>query len=931
MKLYLSILFTLFCSFAIAQKGMIKGTVVDEKTNKPVSEALITIKSAKVATSTDGAGKFTISGLSYGNYDAIITADGYEDLEVSLSVNDKVSQAGQFEMLHAADKSLDANGDALQANNTIDASDETSISGGTQNVGSALNASRDPFNSAAQFSWGTYFFKQRGYENEQNVTYLNGIPMNDLEDGGASYSAWGGLNDVFRSRTNVIGLAPNDLTYGGLGNTTTLDASASVQRKQTRVTYSNTNRSYRNRVMITHSTGVMKNGWAFSGSYSKRWANKGVIPGTFYDANSFFAAAEKRKGAHSIGIIAVGNPTQRGKSGPAMQELFDITGNNLYNPNWGYQTTADGKSTVVRNARVLNQFIPLFIATDEITLKNNAKLVASVSYQFGKTSNTTLDWYNSANPHPDYYGYLPSYTSIDNAAAGQMALQNLQANPNLLQIDWDGMYAGNRLGIQNIAGQSGNRSVYALGADVEKQNRLNAAVNYEKSINPHITIYAGANYMNQKLNYYREMTDLLGGDYWWNVNQFAERSFGAGAVSSFNLKDANQRVAVGDKYSYNYKLNLQKMQAWTQGAFTYNKVDFFVAANVSNTRYNRDGVYQVGLYPSNSYGKSTTFNFTNFGLKGGATYKINGRNYLYANAAMGTSAPFYDNVLISPRTRNEAVDSSVITNENMQSAEAGYLLRTPSVKARVTVFDTKIDNAMDIKRYFDPIANSFANASLTNISKRYRGLEIGVEIKASSTTSFTAATSLTRAYFANRPKISAYIDNDTSNILGTEFGDKDSIWSTNLRLPNGPQSAFNLGVLYRSPKFWMASITANYMADNYIDFAPAKHTSSGIDLLKYTQGDAVFNKFTTQQKLDPFFTLDVNFNKSWKATKFIKSAPSRSLFFVNIGVSNVLNNKNIQLYGFEQLRMDKARPTLFDAKYAYALGRQYFINLAYSF
>jgi hypothetical protein len=263
----------------------------------------------------------------------------------------------------------------------------------------------------------------------------------------------------------------------------------------------------------------------------------------------------------------------------------------------------------------------------------------------------------------------------------------LQANPNLLQIDWDGMYAGNRLGIQNIAGQSGNRSVYALGADVEKQNRLNAAVNYEKSINPHITIYAGANYMNQKLNYYREMTDLLGGDYWWNVNQFAERSFGAGAVSSFNLKDANQRVAVGDKYSYNYKLNLQKMQAWTQGAFTYNKVDFFVAANVSNTSYNREGVYQVGLYPNNSYGKSTTFNYTNFGLKGGATYKINGRNYLYANAAMGTSAPFYDNVLISPRTRNEAVDSSVITNENMQSAEAGYLLRTPSVKARVTVFD----------------------------------------------------------------------------------------------------------------------------------------------------------------------------------------------------------------------------------------------------
>jgi Carboxypeptidase regulatory-like domain len=922
MRIYLTLLFSFLLSVTYAQKGMIKGTVIDEKTRKPIAEALVTIKAAKIATSTSTAGKFSISNLKYGEYDVLVTADGYQDFETNVSVDKGVTQLGEWEMLPEAEKSADIAGDINQATTNQDAADESSS---TQNVGSALNASRDPFNSAAQFSWGQYFFKQRGYENEHNVTYLNGIPMNDLEDGNASFNTWGGLNDVFRSRTNVVGLAPSDLMYGGLGNTTSLDASASVQRKQTRITYSSTNRSYRNRVMITHSTGVMKNGWAFSGSYSKRWADKGQIQGTFYDANSFFLSAEKRKGIHSIGLVAVGNPTTRGKNGTAMQELFDITGCNNYNPNWGYQ------NGTIRNARVFKQFVPLFILTDDITFKDNSKLIASASYQFGTTKNSSLDWYNSANPQPDYYGYLPSYAAIDNAGAGDRLAEIIKADPSLMQIQWDNLYAANQLAGQNVAGQSGKRSVYALADDVEKQNRFNIAINYEKSINQHATIYAGGNYMNQTINNYRQMNDLLGGDYWMNVNQFAERTFGAGAASANDLNNSNQIIVVGDKYGYNYKLNFNKAQAWTQGTFTFNKVDFFTAVNVSNTSYNRDGLFKVGLYPTNSFGKSKTFSFTNYGVKLGATYKINGRNYLYANGAIGNAAPMYDNVFISPRTRNEATLAANIKSEKMMSYEAGYLLRTPSVKARVTYFDTYISGAMDIKRFFDPVVNSFANASLTNISKRYNGIEIGADFKISPTISITTATSITAAYYTSRPQISAFVDNDTNSFAGTEYGDKDSIWSIGMRLPNGPQSAFNIGAMYRSPKFWMAGITFNYMGDNYIDFAPSKHIASTVDLLEYTQGSSTYNKFVTQQKLNPFYTIDINFNKSWRATKIVKKAPPRSLFLVNIGISNVLDNKEIQLLGFEQLRLDKTRPSLFDAKYQYAMGRQYFLNLAYSF
>jgi hypothetical protein len=46
--------------------------------------------------------------------------------------------------------------------------------------------------------------------------------------------------------------------------------------------------------MITHNSGLMDNGWAYSISGSRRWAQEGYFEGTDYGANSFFASVEKR-------------------------------------------------------------------------------------------------------------------------------------------------------------------------------------------------------------------------------------------------------------------------------------------------------------------------------------------------------------------------------------------------------------------------------------------------------------------------------------------------------------------------------------------------------------------------------------------------------------------------------------------------------------
>jgi hypothetical protein len=918
-KIITCLLFVLCSQFLYAQSALVKGTIIHEDTKLPYNEVTVTLPLAKITTSTDANGEFSFSSIPFGTYELVMSADGVTEERINISVNAESTILEPYELKTVL---LNANNYTVENSgaNIEDASsqDENSVSSVGQSVASVLNASRDAYLSAATFGWGQYFYKMRGYENDQNVLYLNGVPMNDLEEGGIFFNSFSGLNDVFRGRSIGLGLAPNESTFGGLGLNTTLDASASNQRKGTRLTYTATNRSYRNRMMITHSSGLKKNGWAYSFSFSHRWAQQGQIKGTFYDAYGYFAAIEKRFKKQGISLTIVGAPVKRGKAGPATKEAFELAGTNYYNPYWGYQ---NGE---IRNTRVLNSHMPMAILSHDIKLNSKTILNSAISYQTGEVSTTGIDWYNSADPRPDYYRYLPSYQ--DSMSLTNELSQIIKADPDkYLQVNWDGMYEANRL--NKLAGYK--RSVYIVNENVETSKKLNGAVNMESTLSDHITLYAGLAYQRQNNHDFQRVKDLMGGDYWVNTNQFAEDGIQGQTVStSLNVGETDSLRKEGDIYGYDYNIHFQKASFFAQGVFTYNKFDFFLAGELGNTGFYRTGNYKHGLYQDSSKGDSRKLSFNTYRVKGGFTYKLNGRNYIYVNGSMGTKAPFVDNILVSARTRNQMVSNP--RTEQFQSAEVGYLLRTPFIKARLTFYATDIKNAVDIKRYYDDQGASFTNNVLQNLNKRYTGVEFGAEVKVSPSLSATVAGALSQAYYTDRATSILYSDNDIA-LGNTTNAVEQTVYLKNYYVPAGPQSAFQLGLNYRAKKFWFATISFNYLANNWMDFAPSRRTLEGVDLLTYnsTEWSAVID----QQKLPSVFTVDIFGGKSFKVDKYIKKASSNTFLNLNLGLTNLLNNKNIMLYGFENLRVGSAtaQPDWFVPKYAHALGIQYFINLTLRF
>ena len=159
-------------------------------------------------------------------------------------------------------------------------------------------------------------------------------------------------------RNSVI-LVNSGITYddfGGPGGVTAIFTRASLYRKQASLSYSLSNRSYNHRLMLTYNTGLMKNGWAlsfsFSGRYTRMDSPLSWSEGTWYDGTSYFFSAEKKiNKKHSLGFLVFGSPSERASTSPAVQETFDLLDNNYYNPNWGWQTTTNG-ARVKRNARV---------------------------------------------------------------------------------------------------------------------------------------------------------------------------------------------------------------------------------------------------------------------------------------------------------------------------------------------------------------------------------------------------------------------------------------------------------------------------------------------------------------------------------------------------------------------------------------------------
>ena len=712
--------------------------------------------------------------------------------------------------------------------------------------------------------------------------------------------------------------------FGSIGGANFLDTRAFKQRRQTNISYSLSNRNFVHKFAVTHSTGFNKKGWAFSISGSRRWADEGFTDGTYYNGWSFYTGVDKKiNERHTISLVAFATPTENGRQGSSVEEIRQISGNNFYNPYWGYQ---NGKK---RNSSVARSFQPFGILTHDWKIGTKTSLLTAASYTTGNRSTTGLDWYHAPDPRPDYYRYLPSYYD-DPSQKAQANLAFLE-DVNLRQVNWDHLYNVNYLSnstINNANGIPGNtvsgrRSLYILEERVINTNRFNLNTTYNTSVNKHVDISAGLTYEAQKNNYYKKVNDLLGGSFYVDVNQFAERDFRNDPLASQNdLNRPNRILRAGDKFGYDYNITIQKTSAWAQTVVKFHTLEFFVGAEHSYTRFWREGNVKAGLFPDHSFGKSATQQFFNYSFKSGLTYKISTGNYIFVNASYTTKAPFFENAYLAPRSRDFIQDS--LKSEKISSIEAGYVLIAPTVKLRATGYYTKFKDQLNVLTFYNDATRSFVNYALSNIGKEHMGVELGAEVILDKGLTLNAAASIGRFRYNTRQNATVTSDNTASVIS------KETIYSKNFYVAT-PQEAYTIGLNYRSPKFWYVNLNVNYFDQMWLDFNPIRRTAAAVDGVK--ENSYNWHQILDQTKLKSQFSVDAFAGYSWLLNKRFKSLSKRTFLAFNLGVTNILNNTNIVSGGYEQLRFDFAGKDVekFPSKNFFAYGTTFNASISLRF
>lgn len=273
-----------------------------------------------------------------------------------------------------------------------------------QSISAFVSSNNDVYLSNVGYLFSPMRFRVRGYNSQYNDMYINGVQFNDAETGRFSYGLIGGLNDATRNKEGISPFEMNNFTYGSIGGSTNINVRASQYGAGSKLTLSGCNRNYLLRGMYTYSTGLMNNGWAFTGSVGYRWANEGVIEGTFYNALSYFFSLEKVfNDKHSLSFTTWGAPTERGQQGASTEEAYYLANSHYYNPNWGYQ---NGEK---RNARVVRSFEPSLVTTWDFNINKKNKLTTSLGARYSNYGTSALGWGgNASDPRPDYYKKLPS-------------------------------------------------------------------------------------------------------------------------------------------------------------------------------------------------------------------------------------------------------------------------------------------------------------------------------------------------------------------------------------------------------------------------------------------------------------------------------------------------------------------------------------------
>ena len=649
------------------QTGTVSGTVTTEGAG--VVGAQVVLSHAETGAQygglTEDDGRYSVPGVPAGSYslavqmiglsadDEVVTVVAGETTTHDVAMVPNALSLGDLEVL--ADRA-EARKTPVAFTDVSKAKIQAQL--GSRDLPLVLSVTPSVYSTVQGGGAGDARINVRGFSQRNTAVMINGVPVNDMENGWVYWSNWDGLGDAATSIQLQRGLSAINLATPSIGGTLNVITDPSARNPGYNLKQEFGSGNFLKTTM-TASTGPVGN-FALTSSVVRKTGD-GIVDGTWTDAWSYYLASQYRMGANNrVEFYAVGAPQRHGQRlyklniatfdrdfaasladyDPAALDRFSNQAGRFWNPNF------NGVSPGY-NGRQFNSTGP----GTGFSSRHDRNFLNERENYFHKPQ-VNLNWYSNLG-NGLTANTVAYYSGGNGGGTGTLGSLRWDYTYNQRFADWDATIARNRGN-----GDGGSRGI--LRNSVNNQDTWGFIAKLHKDFGNDLVTQIGVDWRTATVEHYREVRDLLGGTHYYCASWCA---------SDFWTEEQRDRE-LGDKIHYHNENDINWIGVHLQAEKSSPAGSFYGMAGWSRNAYDFTDFFTrgVGGVPL----ELSSGGLTGYQVKGGAVRNMGPEWSVYGNAGVVSKVPIFDGAI-------DDINGLLIDNpknETFLSFEAGTRFRS---------------------------------------------------------------------------------------------------------------------------------------------------------------------------------------------------------------------------------------------------------------
>ncbi len=791
-----------FVSAGLFGQGYVKGVIKDADTKEGLVGATVFVKGTTTGTTTDVSGLFILK-VDEGTSTIVVQFVGYKAQEFEATVSQ--GETRNLGNIFLESTSFGLTGIQVIADRAQERETPVALSNldkkeieqvlGSRDIPMAMNITPNVYATMQGGGAGDARINVRGFNQRNVAIMINGVPVNDMENGWVYWSNWDGVGDATSSIQIQRGLSAVNLATPSIGGTMNVITNPAEQKAGFSYKQEFGTGRFMKSTIFGHS-GLIDGKYAFSGGVVRKTGD-GIIDGTWTDAWAyFFGASWNINSTNRIELYAIGAPQRHGQNlykqniaaysheyakslddydEAALDAFPEDPAGRYYNENWG---TVDEKYDGQQewNGKLHDRY--------------DKKLLNERENYYHKPL-VNLNWYSMFSEKVSLFT-TAYYSGGKGGGTGTYGSMRWDYRGPSRVVDWDATIDRN---------METDTARGILRNSINNQWTIGILSKLKWRVSDRLSFSLGIDGRTAEIEHYRTVRDLLGGQFFiYDGNDF-------------DMEDQYRKVR-GDKIAYNFTNTVNWIGGYAQGEYKTEKLTAYAMAGFSGIKYGYTNHFTM-TDAGTELTAETDF-ITGYQAKGGANYNLTEQINIYANLGYVSKVPIFDAVI---NDRDASVAESP-ENEKFTSFEVGGQAASANRKFVANLnfyYTTWMDRTRNIGIVLEDGSEGFV--FIQGMDQRHLGFELEGK---------WIPTSWLEILFAGSINNWTYTSDVTGVYKDYEGGGEEEVeynyYVRDLKVGDAPQTQGILGITVYPVKQWRFQILLRNYMDHYADWDPFSRT-----------------------------------------------------------------------------------------------------------